>query len=76
MQSMGYQSGFSHEKVWVLGMGDVCMMVPHLPANGIGRTENLWGIGSYWLGELWVKGDSTVHIIMATLGVPRSVDTN
>ncbi len=25
---MGYQSGFSHEKVWVLGMGDVCMMVP------------------------------------------------
>lgn len=32
----------------------------HLPANGIGGTENLWGIGSYGLEELWVKGDSTV----------------
>ena len=62
---MGYESGFSHEKVWGIGYERGMGYGTHLPANGIGGTKNLWGIGSYGLGEVWVKGESTVLACVA-----------
>ncbi len=52
---MGYESGFSHEKVWGIGYGRGMGYGTHLLANGIGGTKNLWGIGNYGLGEVWVS---------------------
>ncbi len=43
----------------VLGMGEVWVTVPiYLRTELV--TKNLWGIGSYGLGEVWVKEESTV----------------
>ncbi len=44
----------------VIGYGRGMGYGTHLPANRFGGTKNLWGIGGYGLGEVWVKGESTV----------------